>query len=1687
MTTVSSQDRFAWWASLKHGGLLIAPSKLAEYFPDELDPLPKYAVERLRRDVTKLQNGEDKNLPALFDTLVEHVLGFPKGQWTKGTAVDTKWSRRAITGEIIKPRYLWQGGFGEVLPVFVADAALGATRDSETVTRLGIGRGRRSVSRVIEWLRNTGEKIALLTNARQWRLIHAGADYDAWCEWDVDLWFEEGVPGPQITALRQILSAAALKKPSADQPSRMIASILASRKGQAELSSALGERVRLAVEHLVHASSETLHAFEGDSPTAEKRRAIYIAATRLVMRCVVVLFAEARELLPRNNPIYNDSYGLQGLREQLDRLAGGGGRERLRHSWSAWPRIISLFRLIFHGSGHEAMPIQKYGGGLFLPGDPRSSDPISQALYALENQKDCPSDADVHRILELLCRSKVKVRQGRGSTWVDAPVDFSDLSSEYIGILYEGLLDFELRRAEPDEPIVFLNIGDQPALPFSRLEAMDDAALASLLSKLKVSSKKASSEEEETEEEAEETEAEEEDAGTDEASEDDNETDIDGDADEQLRDAVRRWAARAVKAAKIVKAPKGKKKDREYEEQVSTAAEGLVRRIVPPGDWYLVRWGGTRKGAGTFYTRPQLAVPTTRRTLHPLAYLSGSDGQSVPKKPEEILALKVCDPAMGSGSFLVAALRFLTDALLESLHHHGRLQENADRTICRLADGVPLDHPSQENLPVPKDHPEFEDRLRARLKRHVVERCIYGVDLDPLAVELARMALWIETMDQRLPFSFLDHKLKCGNSLVGCWFDRFQEYPAMAWEREGHDWTDAIKKFKNEKIKPALAAWIKARREDVLSFMKEGFTLEDLHREAVGVFEDLHALPVQDTEQREAIYRERILGNESFVRLRLAFDTWCAIWFWPGDQLDLAPMPKDFLAPSEQTLEVVRSLIAQLRCFHWELEFPDVFTSDKSGFHGLIGNPPWEIQKPNSKEFFSNIDPLYRAYGKQEALAKQREFFASDPGIARNWLIYYAQLKALSNWTKHVAFPFGDTKEGGEKLSISRSTADNVSLHDSWRRQRQGRKGYSDPEHPYRHQGSADINTYKMFLETAHALAKRGGQFGFLVPSGIYTDKGSTDLRQLFLEKCEWQWLFGFENREKVFDIDSRFKFCPVIVRKGGSTKAIRTAFMHRALEDWEDAERHVLAYPRGRVEQFSPKSKAILEIRNERDLEILQKLYSNGVLLGDDGPDGWGIKYATEFHMTNDSKLFPPRPKWEEKGYQPDEYSHWLKGKWRPIREFGFKEGKSKLDPQWKHWSILDRPDGVVLSRDGTKAIHVDDIEDVALPLYEGRMIGQFDFSQKGWVSGKGRSAVWRDIPWSEKVMEPQFVMGLSDYIKAEPCRTPKVGFMDVTSATNARTMIATVLGDRPCGNKVPVLKTENSNGFVETVLCGFLNSFIYDYFLRTRLGGITLNYFIIEEMAIPQGVNGKLAGAMGLITNRLCSCHELFSPEWRTWRGSTLVSLGWRRLWAITEAERLRLRVINDALAAMTADASEVDVKWILRESDIPLAQLGSKDFTRSCDPKGFWRIGKELDPELRHTVLAYVAFCDLKQKGLEAFLSQNDGEGWMIPEKLRLADYGLGHNDRAKEYQPVASRLGPRFFPWQLEQSAEESWEECERHARLIEQIVPTPKPYQANTHGDGNSSTKGAPKDLFGNAEPTDLFGNVVPPTRKPRRK
>lgn len=1658
MSFASNTESHAWWAALRHEGLILDESRLRELFPDSPPPLNTWRTDHLRKALVTFQATpeETEARTGLITHLLEEVIGLSQscgGAWQRGSHVPAELTHRSVTGESIKPQHLWTHEGSPSLPVF-----------SSPDTRLGVGHGKRTAARVIEWMRAKQHRLALLTNGHQWRIIYAHGDSSAWCESDSSQWFLEGLPAPQLDALRLLLDPRVLlaETPDPDKPtSPLLTAIEASRRGQSELSAILGERVRLAVEKLI-ASHGPAFLAQADAPA---RQDIYVAACRIVLRLVFTLFAEARDLLPRGNPVYWHSYSLGGLLEQLLRAGAGSGRERLRHRFSAWPRLIALGRLVHAGSPHEALPLLPYGGELFSPGDPASTDGVSRALAIFESAcfdsaHQIMPDSEVLEVLTLITRTQAVIRQGRGRTTVTVPVDFSDLSSEYIGILYEGLLDYELRCVSDDEAaVLFLAIGHEPALPLARLEQMNEQGMKDLVDAFKKAAKAPAGEGEEeaedTDDEAEDTLADDQPPLDDEApSELSEDTAPEPDTTQSLREAARAraiaWAKKAVVEGGLVAKPRKAKKNApvtdDYEQRLTATARKFISRLILPGEWYLVRWGGTRKGSGSFYTRPGLATPTIRRTLEPLAYERSEGGTLVPRSPQAILALKTCDPSCGSGTFPVGTLRYLTEALFQSVFHHGWLRFGEDRQTDGTTLLVIKPGPTATTQPVPAVLESLlkevrlraiddETRLRAWLKRLVVENCLYGVDLDPLAIELARLALWVETMDPSLPFTFLDHKFRCGNGLVGAWLDTFQHYPVMAWHREGGDKnhkngflvakeanTKAIKNHLDNVIRPALRSFIEETTQPVFTLLAAIYEPNHLLDQALVAFANIHTHVDNPAVQRTAF--QQWLDSPPYQNLRASLDLWCALWFWPADRLAAAPTPQNFGQPTDEALAIVEELQRTNRFFHWELEFPDVFGAGTretpGGFHALLGNPPWATVQPNPKGWFSNVDPLYRTYGNQAALQKQSALFTSSPSIEFDWLSYNARIKATSHYLKYTAFSFGDPVSHNNKafhFSIAPGKQ-NANLHARWSPKRKSLSSFSDFAHPFRHQGEGKPYLQKLFTEQAHAILRVGGRLGFILPSGIYSDKGSAALRLLLLDRCRWEWCFGFENREKIFDIDSRFKFVAIIVEKGGTTSAIHTAFMRRAVDDWEIAtESNCIDFLRALVTKLSPFTTALVEIRTPRDAAILDRMYTNGVLLNEQSKRGWELGYSQgDFNTASDSKIFPPIQAWENESYQADEFGNWLNGHWKPIESLS-----------------INNPTSIV-SRDGRLVVAIDDIQDAAVPLYEGRMIGQFDFSQKGWVSGKGRGAVWRDIEWMKKRIEPQYLVSFSNFIAQDKkCLVPKIAHMRIGSATNERSTISALVTQVPTGDTASIFYCRSISESL--ALTAILNSFAFDWLMRQRLSGLHLDYHVFEQCSLPAS-DHRVIPFISVISAQLSMAHAKYAPLWLHLKESSGRPFLIR--FALTDHERLRLRVITDALAVAAFELDIGDMQWLMRDCDHPRSDANSNDFTSRLDPKGFWRVDKEKDPELRHTVLAQVAYADLCAQGLEAFLTGPDGDGWQLPETLRLADYGLGHDDRAQEPQPVASRLGPRFLDWQLQKDPAQSWAECEAHAAQLEAL-------------------------------------------------
>ncbi|MCL4305864.1 hypothetical protein KJZ99_08100 [bacterium] len=1675
-------DAHAWWSRLRHQGLLLSPAVMVDRF-NQPDKIRWNDIDYLRQAYTRFQAAihsgpkdslaiTEKAVLQFADALFEGFLGYfaanvrKQGQFPESmTAVFQVGSRR----EAVRPHRAVEVGESRLLIMV------------DTNPHVGRGRGRTSYARLLELLRGTGNRLGLLINGLQVRLVYAGLDTESWCEWEVERWFDQGEGEQELAGLKQLLSSGTLNPPRSDDPKKtrplsLLEAVEESRKRQADLSSVLGESVRRAVEHLTDALSiearrktdllECIYTAPAGSrlTDAEVHDALLQATVRIVMRAVVCLFAESRGLFPISDALYTESYSIKSLFETLDEERQREGENRLVEYKYAWPRLVALFRLVHEGSRHANFTATRYGGLLFRPGNASDSDPVLRALYVLEREVPI-SDHTVYSILRRLLRGKLPVIVGRTRREVEGPVDYTALRTEFIGIIYEGLLDYKLKRAT-DNAQVFLNIGREPVLPLERLEGMltaDPKGLKDLLTKLgkEKATGKSSSESEEVEEEEEAEEVEPEPAPLFEAESDSTveaqpvapETDETPVFSAEHLDAdqrARAWAKKAVEVAGLAPKKRRNESDYAFDKRVEEVANTLIRRVVGDGEFFLVRAGNVRKGSGTFYTKPQLAVPTVHRTLEPLCYKA----DKTPKTPEEILSLKVCDPACGSASFLVAALHYLTEALYKSLVHHCNLEDAVAAAKLTLPFGKPREGADGEELvPFPPDDEQrghlFAKRVKALLRRHVVERCIYGVDINPLAVEFARVSLWVETMDEKLPFGFLDHKIKVGNALVGCWLDRVLDYPIKAWEREGGDGKDGERTSRIETflkgsfegkrrtgdgiIKKEMRSLIDTNfRETIPLFPAEKLEPIDVVAEARAEYDRLHSLSAWEVEAREAEYNA-LQKNPHVQRLKRAMDEWCAVWFWPMDAESAkhVPTPKTFhqtppnppVNGGEQKRdEIITRLAHDLRFFHWELEFPDVFTPTRSGYDAMLGNPPWEVMKPNSHEFFSNYDPLYRTYDKQEALRQQNELFKELPECAERWLDYSAQFKAMSNWVSGVCAFFD--------VALAKGAA-SKGYQELWLDRIRKRIGFAGQPHPFCYQGSADLNSYKMFLEIAHTLLGKSGRLGLIVPSGLYTDSGTQELRELFLDKCTWDWLFSFENRKKIFDIHSSFKFAAVIVQKSppnppvnGGEQKLKAAFMVHDVTEWEQSEPPVFEFDRSLIPLFSPRSKSLPEVRTARDLEISRKIYDHSFRIGDNKP-GWEIKYATEFHMTNDSKLFPPREKWEAQGYKPDVFGRWI----------------------------------------GPKG-------DVALPLYEGRMIGQFDPMQKGWVSGKGRSAEWREIPFDSKALEPQYLISKDTYISSDNrCRGFKFALMSTGSGTNTRTAIGSAIGPVPCGNSASVLLVNEGDFWSCLKFAGVVSSMLFDVTFRAKLGGINVNWFIVEEGLLPHSALHH--ETIIALLSRLTFIHRRFAPEWLKLKQELpeLEQKEWKQWWAVTEADRLRLRVEIDALCADLYGLDPDDFDWIVRDDP--------------SDPKGFWRVDKQLPYAERLTGLAANAFRKLKEGKWSADSAAELSNDEFF-EMLGIPELTNEQAAKAKGLnQPlIMKRTG--CHSWRPELFAEDdprhgwTWDHCKQDAiallgseKELDKYLkdePATAPVAATT-----VDADGTRRDLLGNPIPTNLFG------------
>jgi hypothetical protein len=504
---------------------------------------------------------------------------------------------------------------------------------------------------------------------------------------------------------------------------------------------------------------------------------------------------------------------------------------------------------------------------------------------------------------------------------------------------------------------------------------------------------------------------------------------------------------------------------------------------------------------------------------------------------EEVLTFKVCDPAMGSGHFLVDAANQMAGLVVDLLEE------------VPYVEGMTVSVTSHPN------------DWRRRITRH----CLYGVDLNPLAVNLAKLSLWLNCFAIEHKLTFLDHHLRCGNSLIGI---RSLNQLASIPERK--------KECK--------------KKEDPQKLLFDYNNLSSFLAEAAQSVASITQIDEDDTDNQKSVFDEAL---EATSNLRPLADLFTAYLMDPdipvGDYKEIferlakGKSVADTLNPA--LLEILESVEAYRdwhHFYHWPLEFPDVFGPDAvGGFSATVGNPPWDTVLPNSQEFFSAYESNFRSYKKQQAKRVAKVLMKDNPAIAEKWEDYG------NRFTQQITY----FKEPINYSSI----------------------------------GKIHINTYKLFLEKFFTVLCSGGRMGIVVPSGLYTDQGCQPLRQRFFSQSRVEFLYGFENRwPTVFNaVDGRFKFITFGTQKGGKSDRFKCTFMEHDPERLPIIDTIALQLTFEQVNKLSPDTLSIMEFDNQREIDIASAIYQDNPLLGNYLKANWQSAFQDEFNITHDSGLF--------------------------------------------------------------------------------------------------------------------------------------------------------------------------------------------------------------------------------------------------------------------------------------------------------------------------------------------------------------------------------------------------------------------------------------------------------------------------------
>ncbi len=768
-----------------------------------------------------------------------------------------------------------------------------------------------------------------------------------------------------------------------------------------------------------------------------------------------------------------------------------------------------------------------------------------------------------------------------------------------------------------------------------------------------------------------------------------------------------------------------------------------------PSFMLVVAAGTERKSTGSYYTHPSLVAQLLDSALDPLL----DEAERAADPEGALLALRICDPACGSGHFLVAAARRIA---LRLARWRGGGEE---------PDQLALSHASRE----------------------VIGRCLYGVDRNDMAVELTKVALWLEALEPGLPLSFLDHQVIQGDALLGATPALIAAgIPDEAFKPRTGDDPDLARRHKQ------------ANRDQYRGGKRQlpGFVgLPSAHGPTpsmpTALSSDIETLAVRaarlaeaDDATIEAVTAKRrrwaeLAESPQARRARLSADAWCLAFLgskvageavFTQALLDQLAEDPDSLDPT--VVRRIEELAGTWHLLHWHLAFPEVFGAtaadsalgpeQRRGFDVVLGNPPWEKVKLAEKEFFSS----------------RRPDIAEAAGARRRRLIAELEATDPSLWTEY-------------RDALAHAEAVAHFLHDSGR---------------YPLCGRGDVNTYAAFAEAMRSLLAPAGRLGVILPTGIATDDTTKAFFQA-VAQGELVSLYDFENRRGLFpDVHSSQKFC-LLTLSGNARPAARAdlAFFCHEASDLDAPDRRFALEP-GEIALLNPNTGTCPVFRSRRDAEITLGIYRRVPVLireGDEKGNPWSVRLATMFHMTSDSGLFHSREQLEAQGFTLD---------------------------------------GNVFRRG----------DETYLPLYEAKMVSFYDHRAADVVISPTAAARQRQPRYltAEEHRDPSRPAYPLSWVKRAEVdarledwpHSWLLGFCDVTSPTNERTVVPAVIPRSAVGNKFPLLLAAVDPRHL-TLLGASLASSALDFIARQKIGGITLNFFIVKQFPVlpPSAYDGR------------------------------------------------------------------------------------------------------------------------------------------------------------------------------------------------------------------------------------------------------